>query len=112
MLSLGVELAGEDMSEQDILVLLARHPRCKLVLSPIGAQGFVLGRGNLQLSPEALRRIGTSNMIVAATPAKLARTPVLRFDTGDPNLDTEIAALGYLPVIVGYRRHRLVKIVV
>jgi predicted polyphosphate/ATP-dependent NAD kinase len=51
-------------------------------------------------------------MIVAATPAKLARTAVLRFDTGDPNLDTEIAALGYLPVIVGYRRHRLVKIVV
>jgi predicted polyphosphate/ATP-dependent NAD kinase len=36
----GGELAGEDMSEQDILVLLARHPRCKLVLSPIGAQGF------------------------------------------------------------------------
>jgi predicted polyphosphate/ATP-dependent NAD kinase len=106
------ELAGEDMSERDILALLTRHPRCKLVLSPIGAQGFVLGRGNLQLSPEALGRIGISNMIVAATPAKLARTPVLRFDTGDADLDTEIAALGYLPVVVGYRRQRLVKVVV
>jgi predicted polyphosphate/ATP-dependent NAD kinase len=106
------ELAGEDMSEQDILALLARHPRCKLVLSSIGAQGFVLGRGNLQLSPEALRRIGIRNMILAATPAKLARTPVLRFDTGDPGLDSELAALGYLPVVVGYRCQRLVKIVV
>jgi predicted polyphosphate/ATP-dependent NAD kinase len=108
----GGELKGEDMSEQDILVLLAHYPRCKLVLSPIGAQGFVLGRGNLQLSPEALRGIGISNMIVAATPAKLTRTPVLRFDTGDANLDTEIAALGYLSVIVGYRRQRQVKVVV
>jgi predicted polyphosphate/ATP-dependent NAD kinase len=105
-------LAGEDVSEQDILALLARHSRCKLVLSPIGAQGFVLGRGNLQLSPMVLRDIGISNMIVAATPAKLARTPVLRFDTGDRGLDTEIAGLGYLSVIVGYRRHRLVKVVV
>lgn len=106
------ELVGEDMSEQDILALLARHPACKLVLSPIGAQGFVLGRGNLQLSAKALRRIGISNIIVMATPAKLARTPVLRFDTGDPGLDAEIAALGYLSVIVGYRRQRLVKVVV
>ena len=106
------KLAGRDMSERDILALLVRHPRCKLVLSPIGAQGFVLGRGNLQLSPEVLRRIGIRNMVVAATPAKLARTPVLRFDTGDPSLDSDLAVLGYLPVVVGYRRHRLMKIVV
>jgi predicted polyphosphate/ATP-dependent NAD kinase len=51
-------------------------------------------------------------MILAATPAKLARTPVLRFDTGDPSLDSELAALSHLPVVVGYRRQRLVKIVV
>jgi predicted polyphosphate/ATP-dependent NAD kinase len=106
------EFVGRDLSEGDVLDLLGRHQQCKLVLSPIGAQGFVLGRGNLQLSPEALRRIGTRNMIVAATPAKLARTPVLRFDTGDPGLDLELAVRGYLPVIVGYRRERLVKIVV
>jgi predicted polyphosphate/ATP-dependent NAD kinase len=106
------KLVGRDLSEQDVLSLLDRHPRAKLVLSPIGAQGFVLGRGNLQLSPAALRRIGTPNMIVAATPAKLARTAVLRFDTGDASLDLEFAATGYLPVVVGYRRERLVKIVV
>jgi predicted polyphosphate/ATP-dependent NAD kinase len=106
------KLVGRDLSEEEVLTLLGRHSCCKLVLSPIGAQGFVLGRGNLQLSPLALRRIGPRNMIVAATPAKLARTPVLRFDTGDPGLDLELAARGYLPVIAGYRRERLVKIVV
>jgi predicted polyphosphate/ATP-dependent NAD kinase len=105
------KLVGEDLSEQDMLRLLSRHRRCSVLLSPIGAQGFVLGRGNLQLSPEALRRVGIRNMIVAATPAKLARTPVLRFDTGDPSLDSELVALGHLPVVVGYRRHRMVKIV-
>lgn len=109
---LATSLVGRDLSEQDVLELLRHHPQCKLVLSPIGAQGFVLGRGNLQLSPAALRRIGTRNMILAATPAKLARTPVLRFDTGDPSLDLEFAAPGYLPVVVGYRRQRLAKIVV
>jgi predicted polyphosphate/ATP-dependent NAD kinase len=109
---LACKLVGRDLSEGNVLGLLGRHPQCKLVLSPIGAQGFVLGRGNLQLSPAALRRIGTHNMIVAATPAKLARTPVLRFDTGDPSLDLELAARDYLPVVVGYRRERLVRIVV
>jgi predicted polyphosphate/ATP-dependent NAD kinase len=106
------ETVGRDLSEEGLLALLGRYRSCKLVLSPIGAQGFVLGRGNLQLSPVALRKIGIGNMIVAATPAKLARTPVLRFDTGDPSLDAELAARGYLPVVVGYRRERLVQVVV
>lgn len=102
-------LVGKDLNEQQILALLDRYPRRKLILSPIGAQGFVLGRGNQQLSPEAVRRIGIANIVVAAIPAKLARTPVLRFDTGDAALDAELISVKYLPVIVGYRRTRLVK---
>ena len=47
---------GVTMKELHRLVL--RHPRSVLVLSPIGAQGFVLGRGNQQLSPDVVRRIG------------------------------------------------------
>jgi predicted polyphosphate/ATP-dependent NAD kinase len=86
------------------------YPECKLVLSPIGAQGFVLGRGNQQLSPTAIRRIGAGNIILVATPAELARTPVLRFDTGDPTLDQELSARNFIPVIVGYRHSRLVKV--
>jgi predicted polyphosphate/ATP-dependent NAD kinase len=106
----GGAIVGEDMSEQDILALLDRHPRCKLVLGLIGAQGFVVGRGNLQLSPRVLRRIGPGNLIVVATPAKLALTPVLRVDTGDSELDAEIAARRYLPVVDGYRHEKLVRI--
>jgi predicted polyphosphate/ATP-dependent NAD kinase len=108
----GGKLVGVDVNEQDVLALLARYRQCAVVLSPIGAQGFVLGRGNLPLSPEAMRRVGISNMVVAATPAKLARTPLLRFDTGDADLDAQIIALHFLPVVVGYRRLRMVKIVI
>ena len=103
------KLVGSDLNEQQLLELLEKFKTRKLVLSPIGAQGFVLGRGNLQLSPAVVRAIGSRNIMVIATPAKLARTPVLRFDTGDAELDRELAANGFIRVITGYRRRRLVK---
>ncbi len=103
------DLVGCDVNECGILRLLARFPKRCLVLSPIGAQGFVLGRGNLQLSPQVIRNLGCRNIIVIATPAKLARTPVLRFDTSDPALDQELTKQGYLRVLTGYRKRRLVR---
>jgi len=106
----GGRLVGKDLNERRILELLEHYASAKLVLSPIGAQGFVLGRGNLQLSPEVIRRIGGDNIIVVSTPAKLARTPLLRFDTGDANLDGELGAKGYWPVVIGYRLSRLVQV--
>ena len=76
------------------------RPACRNIptqagLSPIGAQGFLLGRGNQQLSPAVVRAIGTGNLVIVATPAKLARTPLLRFDTGDPALDAELISRKY-----------------
>ena len=47
-----------------------------------------------------------------ATPAKLARTPLLRVDTGDRGLDEELARKGYLGVVTGYRTHRMVPIAI
>jgi predicted polyphosphate/ATP-dependent NAD kinase len=104
------KLVGADLAEREILALIDRHSACRLVLSPIGAQGFVLGRGNQQLSPAVIRRIGAANILVLSTPAKLARTPVLRFDTGDANLDSDMISRKFVEVIVGYRRTRLVKV--
>lgn len=108
----GGALVGRDLSERGLLALLDRYEDAELVLSPIGAQGFVLGRGNLQISPAVLRRIGLSHLTVVATPAKLRRTPALRFDTGDPALDRALAGRGYLSVVTGYRRRRLVPVAV
>jgi predicted polyphosphate/ATP-dependent NAD kinase len=93
-------LVGQDLNERSLLALLEKHPDCRLVLSPIGAQGFVLGRGNLQLSPEAIRRIGIANILVLATPSKLARRRTeARY--GDASLDAELAKPGFLPVVIG-----------
>jgi predicted polyphosphate/ATP-dependent NAD kinase len=103
----GGELVGKDLDEAGILSLLDCHAKGKLIVSPIGAQGFILGRGNLQLSPAVIRRIGVPNVIVVATPAKLNATPVLRVDTGDADLDREFARKDYLFVVIGYRTSKL-----
>jgi predicted polyphosphate/ATP-dependent NAD kinase len=103
----GMRTIQPDVNEAAILELLGRYPTAKLVVSPIGAQGFILGRGNLQVSPAVLRRIGTRNVVVVATPAKLAATPVLRVDTGDDALDREIRARDYLFVVMGYRTSKI-----
>ncbi len=104
---LGGKVVGRDLDEAGILQLLGEHPKAKLVVSPIGAQGFVLGRGNLQVSPAVVRRIGVPNVIVVSTPSKLNATPVLRVDTGDPELDREFAKKEYLFVVIGYRTSKL-----
>ena len=70
----------------------------------------MLGRGNQQLSAAVIRGIGISNIMVIATPAKLARTPLLRFDTGDAALDADMISRKFFETIIGYHRTRLVKV--
>jgi predicted polyphosphate/ATP-dependent NAD kinase len=103
----GGKTIAKDVNEADILRLLDQYRTAKLIVSPIGAQGFILGRGNLQISPEVLRGIGPQNVVVVATPSKLAATPVLRVDTGAPNLDEEFRRREYLFVVIGYRTSKL-----
>jgi predicted polyphosphate/ATP-dependent NAD kinase len=105
----GDKIVAKDVNERAISELFGRYQHRKLVVSPIGAQGFVLGRGNLQLSADVVRSVGIANIVVIATPAKIACTPLLRFDTGDAELDAELTRSGYVPVVIGYRLRRLVK---
>jgi predicted polyphosphate/ATP-dependent NAD kinase len=104
------QVVGSDLNEQQILALLKKHPTAKVILSPIGAQGFILGRGNLQLSPQVIKTIGIDNMIVVSTPSKLMHTPLLRVDTGDKEVDHLFQDQGYFMVVIGYRLSRVVKI--
>jgi len=99
-----------DLNEEDLLKLLQKYEKVKIILSPIGAQGFILGRGNLQLSPKVIRKIGIDNIIVISTPAKLKATPVIRVDTGDKNLDNLFAEKELMMIVIGYRLSRVVKI--
>jgi predicted polyphosphate/ATP-dependent NAD kinase len=95
------KLIAKDLNEHGILDLLSKHNKAKLVISPIGAQGFIFGRGNLQITPEIIRKIGIENILIVSTPSKLLHTPVLRVDTGDETLDEELRK-HHIFVINGY----------
>jgi NAD+ kinase len=98
------ELLARDAGEADILAALGEENR--IVVSPIGGQGFVFGRGNPQISPAVIRR---SEVEVVASRRKLDDTGVLRVDTGDPDLDETLR--GWTRVRVGTYERRLVKVV-
>ena len=104
------KIVGKDLNEDGILKLLKKFPKVKIVLSPIGAQGFILGRGNLQLSPHVIKKIGIDNIIVISTPSKLVSTPFIRVDTGDKKLDRLFVEKEFIMVVIGYRMSRVVKI--
>jgi len=104
------KIVGKDLNEEGLLKLLDNYPKTKVILSPIGAQGFILGRGNLQLSSKVIRKIGLDNIIVISTPSKLASTPIIRVDTGDRELDHLFVEKEFMMVVIGYRMSRVVRI--
>lgn len=90
---LGVDLffnkriVAKDVNEQQILEAIDRKS-AHIIVTPIGGQGFIFGRGNQQISPEVIRRVGLDNLTVVATEGKLKSLSGLRVDTGDLDLDT------------------------
>lgn len=95
------KLIIKDASDRSLLDLLDKEKNVKIIVSPIGAQGFILGRGSQQISAEVLRRAGAENLIIISTPHKLAELPHLLVYTGDPELDRSLA--GRMLVVTGYR---------
>ena len=111
--TLGNEQIGTDLDEAGLLEILSSHAGpVTLLLSPMGGQGFLIGRGNLQLSPEVLRAIGIDNILGVVTPAKLLTVRRLRIETGDVNLDAAFAAKRYMKVLQGYRTTRVLPVAV
>ena len=102
------KLIAKDVNEAQLLGLLENEDKAMIIMGVIGAQGFVFGRGNAQLSPEVLRKVGIENIKIAATPRKLSSTPKLRVDTGDEELDNMLS--GFHKVIIGYHEMRVAKV--
>ena len=103
-LLLNRELIARDLSAAQLLAAIESHQLpCKIVVTAIGGQGHILGRGNQQLSPAVLRRVGIDNLVVIAARGKILALngrPLL-VDTNDPELDKQFC--GYRPVITGYQ---------
>ncbi|MCK8103809.1 ATP-NAD kinase family protein [Pseudoalteromonas sp. 2CM36K] len=97
-------LVGQDLTAQQLLELTTGR-KTKLVITLIGGQGHIFGRGNQQLSPALIKAIGRDNIIVVATKTKLQALngrPLI-CDTGDSELDDELS--GYIRVISGFNDH-------
>ena len=97
------EVVLRDGTEREILDALGEEN--VIVVSPIGGQGFVFGRGNPQLSPAVIRRC---DLRIVASRAKLDDVRALRVDTDDPDLDAELS--GWVRVRVGKFETRMMKI--
>ncbi|DAC43893.1 MAG: hypothetical protein CMA71_02315 [Euryarchaeota archaeon] len=110
-ITLGNNIVASDLNEKEILTALEEHQGdVILLLSPMGGQGFLIGRGNLQLSPEVLRMIGVDRVLGIVTPAKMLTLRSLRIETGDPEMDERFSKKKYLKVLQGYRTTRVLRV--
>jgi predicted polyphosphate/ATP-dependent NAD kinase len=99
-----------DVNERKILAIVEDWKNTWLVLSPIGRQGMLLGRGNQQISPQIIRKIGREHIIVGATRSKIGEIEggIMRVDTGDAEVNEMLK--GYIRVAIDYREWRLMKV--
>lgn len=102
------KLIGKDVTEGQIISMMERSDRVKVIVTPIGRQGFIFGRGNQQISSPVLRRVGKENIMIIATPSKLRGLGMLKSDTGDASFDEVLR--GYVRVVVGFARERVMRI--
>jgi len=104
------EVLASDVTATQLTELLQSYEQARLVITLIGGQGHILGRGNQQLSPEVIKALGKANILVVATKTKLQalQGKPLLVDTGDSVLDQELA--GFITVVTGYHDQVMMSI--
>ena len=103
------ELIAADVGEAQLLKLLDGR-RAKVIVTLIGGQGYIFGRGNQQISPKVIKKVGRDNIVVVSTTEKLhslGRRP-LWVDTGDREVDEMLC--GYITVVTGYNERAIRKV--
>lgn len=106
---LGKQVIAMDVNEHQ-LAFLIDGKKAKIVVTVIGRQGYVFGRGNQQFSPEIIRKIGKDNIVVVASKEKLATLegkPLL-VDTGSSDVDKMLG--GYIRVMTGFNDYVVYRI--
>jgi predicted polyphosphate/ATP-dependent NAD kinase len=106
------ELLAADSTESQLLGLLGPYggAKAKIVVTVIGGQGYIFGRGNQQLSPRVIERVGRDNIVVVATKSKVVSLAAGRLlvDTGDES--TNAMLCGYVRVLTGYDEQIVAKV--
>lgn len=92
-----------DVNAPQLETMITETTPAAIIVTPVGGQGFLFGRGNQQISPEILRRIGKERLIIVATRNKIngLRGHPLLIDSGDPEVDALFT--GHVRVLTGFR---------
>lgn len=108
----GSRLVASDLDDRRMAELvaaqLAKGGKVRILLSTIGGQGMLLGRGTQVFSPDVLRKVGWENLRVVAPPEKLLGLKGLHIDTGDSDLDQ--GAPKHIRVVTGWNENRLMRL--
>ncbi|OUS31904.1 ATP-NAD kinase [Gammaproteobacteria bacterium 45_16_T64] len=105
----GGELIASDANES-VLIEIAKDNDCQIVITPIGGQGHIIGRGNHQIGPEVIRLVGKEKVIVVSTPSKieeLCNRPLL-VDSYDKQLN--LLMKGLITVVTGFESTILYRV--
>lgn len=102
------KLLGKDLNEKAILGLLENYDRRKIVVTPIGGNGFIFGRGSKQFTPEVIRQVGKDNIMVVGSKDKVSQLDCLRVDTGDWDVDQMLS--GHIEVTVGRKEGMMMEV--
>ncbi|MEA3422673.1 MAG: ATP-NAD kinase family protein [Bacillota bacterium] len=102
------ELIGNDLNEKELLKLIDEYRKVKIIITPIGGNGFIFGRGSKQISSEVLKQVKKENIIVVSTLDKVGNLEYLRVDTGDFEVDKELG--GMINVVIGYNEEILMEV--
>ena len=103
------ELIASDVNEKQILDIIENN-KAKIVVTVIGGQGYIFGRGNQQISAEVIKRVGKDNVIIIAPKSKLLSLegrPLL-VDTGNDEVNQMFN--GYMKVYTTYYAEAIEKV--
>lgn len=103
------ELAASDVSEKEILEIIDGK-KAQIIVTVIGGQGYIFGRGNQQLSGNVIRKVGKDNIRIIATKNKIVSLegqPIL-VDTGDDEVNNMFNR--YMRVLTSYNEEIMYKV--
>lgn len=103
-------LIARDVNEKKILETI-QNKSTVVVVSPIGNQGFVFGRGNLQITARVMKKIEKENIRIICSRSKLKSLPYGYIRTDIRNLVMDAQLRGFYRVLIDYNEYKMVKMI-